>query len=131
MNDKSQKSNYDWPGWPLEGDPYGHQFDMAARERMVEGGRQLLPLINKHRKGIGKVVLEVGPFFNPLITPKDFSGKHIFYWENDRHVLEHLTKQMNGHRTHIMYCDLNGIDGPSLLKLKSETLKAFHQVGLS
>lgn len=121
---------FDWPGWPLEGDPYGGEFDAAARKRMVEGSRQLLSVISRFRRKIGNIVLEVGPFFNPIVTPKEFRHRHIFYWENDRHVLKYLAQYFNGHHTHAMYCDLNKIDGPSLLKLKSETLKHFHELGL-
>ena len=50
----------------------------------------LLPLIKKYKENLGNVILEIGPFFNPLITPKDFSKTKIFYWENDYNVIRYL-----------------------------------------
>lgn len=126
---KQLTSNLDWPGWPILDNPYGKDFDLDARKRMVDGSLKLLPFLNKYKNKMGKVILEVGPFFNPLVTPERFPNKHIFYWENDHHVLQFLAKNYNDNKTHAMFCDLNHIDGPSLLKLKSQTLKHFKTLG--
>ncbi|MFH0905533.1 MAG: hypothetical protein V1826_02325 [bacterium] len=116
-------SDYDWPGWPLNDNPYGSDFDLPARKRMIAGSRQLWPLIQKYKNRLGTNLLEVGPFFNPLITPKEFPKGRIFYWENDRHVLKWLPRQYPG--TAPIYCDLNKVEGISALRLKMETLKRF------
>lgn len=116
-------SDYDWPGWPLNDNPYGGEFDLPARKRMIVGSRKLWPLIQKYKNRLGTNLLEVGPFFNPLITPNEFSKSHIFYWENDQHVLKWLPKRYSG--TAPIYCDLNKVEGISALRLKIETLKYF------
>lgn len=114
-------NEFDWPGWPLKDNPYGKEFDLSARKRMVRGSRFLLDLINKYKKTLGKNFLEIGPFFNPLATPILFSGKKIVYWENDYHVIDFLKKRYPQKMCFPLYCDLNKIDGSSLLKLRGET----------
>ena len=44
MND-SEISN--WPGWPLENNPFGEYFDLAARKRMLAGNKMLEPFLKK------------------------------------------------------------------------------------
>lgn len=119
----------DWPGWPSKNNPFGGEFDLVARKRMISGSRQLLPLLRKYKREMGKIVLEVGPFFNPLVTPREFPRAKIFYWENDRHVLAHLKKIYN-EKVFPIYCNLNAIEGTSLLKLKMETKKYFKKLGI-
>lgn len=77
---------------------------------------------------MGKTVLEVGPFFNALVTPKRFPNTVIVYWENDRHVLEWFAKKENGKTVYPLYCDLNNIEGESLIKLKKQTQQIFEQL---
>lgn len=84
--EKRNVSEYDWPGWPLDHNPFGKDFDLAARERMVKGSRMLLPLLQKY--GLGKVVLEAGPFFVPLIVPSD--KRTVIYADNDPFVVGYL-----------------------------------------
>ncbi|MFA5796583.1 MAG: hypothetical protein WC916_00925 [Candidatus Woesearchaeota archaeon] len=119
---------YDWPGWPLKENPFGKEFDIHARERMIAGSKELLPFIKKYRTEIGKTILEVGPFFNPLITPEGFpeKGTHIFYWENDRHVLEWIAKKYP--QASPIYCDLNSIAGDSFLVLKKRTQELLQKI---
>lgn len=121
--------DFDWPGWPLGNNPYGEEFGLAARKRMVKGSRMLLPLIKKHLGEIGEVLLEVGPFFNPLLTASEFPDKTIFYWENDRHVLNWLRNENGGRGTYAIYCDLGKIGGKNLLELKRETQACFEKSG--
>ena len=114
-----------WPGWPLENNPYGDDFDLEARKRMVKGSKMLLPLIKKYKENLGNVILEIGPFFNPLITPKDFSKKKIFYWENDYNVIRYLKNIYQKKEIYPIFSDLNKIEGNSFLKLKLESQKNF------
>ncbi len=100
-------NTYDWQGWRIADNPYGKEFDLKARQRMIEGSRMLLPLIKKHWELLGDVLLEAGPFFNPLLTVKDFPGKKIVYWDNDPHVLSYLSEKNKGEDISIVFCDLN------------------------
>ncbi|MFA6908501.1 MAG: hypothetical protein WC289_01310 [Patescibacteria group bacterium] len=125
---RSTIDQYNWPGWPLKQNPYGKQFDLQARKRMVEGSMKLLPALKKFRQSLGSVVLEVGPFFNPLITPERYPRKTIFYWENDYHVLNWLQHRRT-RNVHAVFCDLNTIKGQSLLTLKNETQHHFKKSG--
>src|SRR3989344_3343435 len=79
---------YDWPGWSLDTNPFGKEFDREARHRMVLGSQLLLPLMQ--RWDIGSRALEVGPFFNPLLTPTRFPSIGITFMENDPHVVQYL-----------------------------------------
>lgn len=117
--------NFNWPGWPLKNNPYGKDFDIEARKRMVAGSKMLSPFINKYKGNLGNVILEVGPFFNPLITPKNFPKAKIFYWENDYYVIRYLKKIYSKKEIYPIFSDLNKIEGNSFLKLKLETQKYF------
>ncbi|MDP3953914.1 MAG: hypothetical protein Q8Q06_00675 [bacterium] len=119
-----------WPGWPVKNNPYGEDFDLAARKRMLAGSQMLFPFIQKYKKDLGNVILEVGPFFNPLITPKDFPNSKIFYWENDHHVIKYLKNSYPNKNVYPIYCDLNKIEGNSFLKLKLETQIFFKEFKL-
>ncbi len=117
--------NFNWPGWPLKNNPYGEDFDLEARKRMVTGSKMLLSFINKYKGNLGSVILEVGPFFNPLITPRNFPKAKIFYWENDYYVIKYLKKLYSKKEIYPIFSDLNKIEGNSFLKLKLETQKNF------
>ena len=122
--------NFNWPGWPLDDNPYGEDFNLAGRKRMVMGSRMLLPFLKKYKKEMGSFILEVGPFFRPLITPKYFPKAKIFFWENDYHVLRYIKNIYADKNIYPIFCDLNRIEGNSLLKLKMETQKQFVGLGL-
>lgn len=81
-----------WPGWSEKSNPFGEKFNLSARKRMVSGSQMLLPFFEKHYKKIGSVVLEYGPFFNPLIIPLRFPDKKIFFWERRAKVRNFLVK---------------------------------------
>jgi hypothetical protein len=121
---------FNWPGWTLANNPYGDDFDLPARKRMLAGSQMLYPILKKHRKAMGKVILEVGPFFDPLITPKEFPNAEIFFWENDSNVLKYLKNTYPGKNVYPIFCDLNKIEGKPLLKLKLETKKYFSKLNL-
>lgn len=97
------KEDFDWPGWPLDKNPYGKEFDLAARERMFLCSQLLLPLIKKHE--VGEFPLEVGPFFNPLLTPELFSSSYITFMDNDAYVIKYLKQKYP--ETTVIYQDLN------------------------
>lgn len=78
----------EWPGWPLSMNPFGDEFDEAARIRMIIGGKRMIPFVIKYQHRLSANILEIGPFFNPLsisrelcqVIPKD---SNVFYIEND------------------------------------------------
>ena len=130
MKKEKKEEGYDWPGWSIESNPFGNEFDLTARKRMVKGSRMLLPLIKKYSGRIENPVLEVGSFFQPLVTPELFPKKKIFYWENDRNVIGYLRKKYRKQHMSPIYCDLNKLEGTSLLKLKEQTLGEMTKKGL-
>ena len=83
----------DWPGWPVEDNPAKGELGPDARRRMVEGSKALLPFLEKYRNGAGDRILEIGPFFHPLITQESFPDAKISYWENDVHALRYLKEK--------------------------------------
>jgi hypothetical protein len=89
---KAEKIDMDWPGWSVEHNPLGKKFDASARKRMVAGSQMLLPFFKKYYKKMGKVLLEYGPFFNPLLIPLRFPDKQIFYWERRASVRKFIVK---------------------------------------
>ena len=97
---------------------------------MLAGSQLLKPFLRKYKKDMGNMILEVGPFFRPLITLKDFPKAKIFFWENDYHVLKHFNNVYFGKNVYPVFCDLNKIEGNSLLKLKLDTKKEFTKIGL-
>jgi len=121
---------FNWPGWPLDNNPHGEDFDLAARKRMLAGSKVLLPFLKKHKNHIGNIILEVGPFFNPLITPEEFPKAKIFFWENDNYVLKHFNNIYSQKTVYPIFCNLNKIDENSLLKLELKTIKHFNKLGL-
>jgi hypothetical protein len=62
----------------------------GAWQRMVHGGRLLLPVLNRYKTRLGRVGLEVGPFFHPLLTNKSFANRTIFYLEFNRRAANYL-----------------------------------------
>lgn len=127
----SDFKEFNWPGWPLEDNPHGGEFDSAARKRMLAGGQMLVPFLDKYKKDMGGNILEIGPFFHPLITPEGFPRANIFYWENDYHVLEYFNSKYKDMSVYPIHCDLNKIEGNSLMKLKLETQKYFQSINLA
>lgn len=120
--------NLDWPGWPLKNCPYGKEFDYRARKRMLSGSNMLLPLIKKYKEKMGEHILEIGPFFVPLITKRRFPKSKIFYWENDPYVLDYF-KHNKKSRIFPIFCNLNRLSGGSLLTLQNENQKIFKKLG--
>lgn len=119
---------YEWQGWSIDRNEHGDDFDEAARERMVKGSECLLysPFLEKYCDAMGENILEVGPFFNPLIVPERFPGKKIFFWENDPNVLRWLCKH-HGASCYPIFCDLDDFRGERVTKLYAATRGQFRR----
>ena len=110
---------------------YGKIFDSSAKKRMIKGSQILNPILKEYNQDIGKTILEAGPFFNPLVTPRKFFNKNIFYWEYDKYAIDWLLKKNKGKKVFPIYCDdLNNLKEDSFLKLKIKTKKYFNKYGL-
>ena len=109
----NEEDNYSWPGWSLQDNPFGTEFDLEARRRMIQNSCLLLPLIQKH--GPGEIIMEAGPFFNPLITPDRFpSIRQIIYTDNDPYVIQYLTVRHNSPQIKIQAADLENFKPDSI-----------------
>lgn len=115
---------YDWTGWPLADNPFGREFDLEARRRMVEGSEALLPLLERY--GVGERPLEVGPFFNPLVTPQRFPAARITYLDNDIFVRAYLQQQF-GDSVIIINQDINApLNVPLVISKQYTSVIASH-----
>lgn len=77
----------DWPGWSVENNPYGLEFDAAARARMIAASALIEPILARYLPA--KRAVEIGPLFNPHITPANNPGERI-YIEKDDHAARWL-----------------------------------------
>lgn len=122
MRKDSIEKIYDieWPGWSLDNNKFGKDFDAAARIRMIETGRKLLPYLLDHANPTSKKYLEIGPFFTPIlfsdelndVLPKD---KQVSFLENDQNVINWLTENFD---CNILKLDINANSFPDELKQK-------------
>ncbi|MFQ5647854.1 MAG: hypothetical protein ACE5FW_01335 [Candidatus Aenigmatarchaeota archaeon] len=71
---------------------------------MLKGSKVLSPVIRRYSDKMSNPVLEVGPFFTPLIKP-GHEDKDIFYLDNDRHVVKYLRE--NFPTADVVHFDLN------------------------
>lgn len=124
MSQTKQKT-YDWPGWSLADNTYDKEFDIAARKRMLEGSQDLLPYIKKYSANLGHIILEIGPFFNPLTVDELFRDKLIFYWDNDKSVIDWLKNQNIGKQIYPIQCDLNYLNEPLLFAKTKQNFTNF------
>jgi hypothetical protein len=116
----------DWPGWRLIDNPFWREFDFDARKRMILGSAKLLPYIEHIKNSKGKHILEIGPFFNPLVTPETFPGHHILYWENDPYVCKFL-KEFFWEKVDIFSCDLGIYNENKTIELWGDLSKVLNQ----
>ncbi len=49
-----------------------------------------MPFLNKYQRYLGRVGLEVGPFFDPILVPAKFPGKSLVYLDNDPYAIKFL-----------------------------------------
>lgn len=114
---ETEKLNVEWPGWPLSGNVYGDEFDEAARIRMILGSRKLIPYMLKYKSAFQRAILEIGPFFNPLLKQEALLS-HIAtshtttFIENDPHAVKWLRANYD---SKVIDIDLNHISGDSAL----------------
>lgn len=121
-----EKIDMNWTGWSSKKNPFGKKFTQKARARMVEGSQMLLPFFKKYNKKMGTAVLEYGPFFNPLLTPKRFPDKSLFFWERRYLVRQHITK-LFGKKVTPLSASFTTFKKSSLQALKKRTIKALKQ----
>lgn len=96
--EKIAQLNLEWPGWPLSDNPFGDEFDAAARVRMIANGRRLAPYIVEHKARLGPSWLEIGPFFNPLSLLPELKllhgvGDSLIFLENDPYAVAWLREK--------------------------------------
>lgn len=104
------KNKFNWPGWLLKNNSLGKNFDLPARKRMLAGSLILNSYIKKYKKIFGKRILEIGPFFIPLITPKNYPNKEIHYWDNDIEVIDFLKSNINYKKTFPVYFNIDNLN---------------------
>lgn len=72
--------------------PFKKHFDgedgRKAYNRMVAGSLELLPYLERFTKG--HKMMEVGPFYDPLLTKERFPNAEITYVDRDKDVLKFL-----------------------------------------
>jgi len=119
-----------WPGWSEKKNPFGKGFTTESRNRMVSGSQMLLPYFKKYYKKMGVAILEYGPFFNPLITPKRFSDKKIFFWERRAKVRKHIIEEYGKNLTPLA-ASFTTFKPSSLEKLKKRTQIALKEKGVA
>jgi len=118
--------NYERPGRPLEHDPHWEFFNLEARKRMVVGSRELKHVLDKYDDQMWSFILEIWPFFNPLVTHKSFPNSIIFYLENDKYVIESIEKQ----NAYAIHCDLKYFDWDTITKIKNQLKNIFWSYNL-
>ena len=131
MRKDSIEKTYDieWPGWSLDNNKFGKDFDAEARIRMIETGRKLLPYLLYYTNPSFKKFLEIGPFFTPIlfsdelmnVLPKD---KEVSFLENDQNVINWLTGKFD---CNILKLDINASTFPGELKQKMTTQFGAHE----
>lgn len=108
--DNIEKSyEIEWPGWPLDNNKYGNDFDAEARIRMIETGRKLLPYLQDNAGPSLKNYLEIGPFFTPILFTHELKkllpiDKQVSFLENDQNVIDWLTWKFD---SNILKIDIN------------------------
>lgn len=107
---KTEAGQLQFEGWPLDVCSFDGEFDEAARERMIYGGKLLLKTIKEYKERLGNYILEIGPFFNPLVT-MDLLKPHqrLAYWENDLHALKWLKEEHLNNQVFPVGCDIREI----------------------
>lgn len=107
---KTTPEKVEFEGWSIDSCSFNGEFDEAARERMIQGGRLLLRYIEAYKLKLGNYILEIGPFFNPLVN-KDMLApdQRLAYWENDLHALRWLKETHLCNQVFPVACDIKDI----------------------
>jgi len=120
----------EWPGWSLENNKYGDEFDADARVRMIETGRKLIPYL-LDLNGIDNLnmkYLEIGPFFTPLLFSEELidllpNKKSRNFIDNDPNVINYIKNQFD--------CNILDLDINSKTFSKDLKKKIVNQMGVS
>lgn len=107
---KTRSGQVEFKGWSLDSHSFDGEFDKAARERMIKGGRLLLKYIDEYKLRLGNYIVEIGPFFNPLLNRSHLMPQQrLTYWENDLHALRWLKETHLCKQVFPVGCDINEI----------------------
>lgn len=101
----------------MSGNIYGDEFDEAARVRMIQGSRKLIPFMLKYKSAFDRAILEIGPFFNPLLKQEALishiaPGHITTFIENDPYAVKWLRANYD---SKVIDIDLNHIPGNNAL----------------
>lgn len=129
---KVGSNQLEFDGWPVDLNSFNGEFDEAARERMIKGGKCLLKYIHSYKEKLGKYILEIGPFFNPLVTREMLEeSQRLAYWENDLYALRELKERQLCNQVFPVACDINEIGkvefkfGSCPVFVESQNLKVY------
>ncbi|WP_268847133.1 hypothetical protein [Flavobacterium aestivum] len=119
----------EWPGWSLENNKYGEDFDAEARVRMIETGRKLLPYLLDYIPDSSKNYLEIGPFFTPILFSDEITDtlrkdRQVSFLENDKNVISWLTDRFD---CSVLNLDINATTFSDELKQEMMTQFGVHE----
>lgn len=107
---KTTPEKVEFEGWSIDSSSFNGEFDEAARERMIKGGRLLLKYLEEYRLRLGDYLLEIGPFYNPLLSREALEPhQRLAYWENDLHALKWLKETHLCNQVFPVPCDIKDI----------------------
>lgn len=119
----------EWPGWSLDNNKYGQDFDAEARIRMIETGRKLLPYLLEYTNHSSKNYLEIGPFFTPILFSDEITNtlkndRQVCFLENDQNVINWLTEKFD---CSVLNLDINAPAFSKELKQEMTTQFGIHE----
>jgi hypothetical protein len=119
----------EWPGWSLDHNNFGEDFDAEARIRMIETGRKLLPYVLEYASHSSKQYLEIGPFFTPLLFSDEANNvltkdRKVCFLENDQNVINWLTEKFD---CDVLNLDINATTFPEDLRQNMITQFGVHE----
>jgi hypothetical protein len=100
---------------------------------MVQGSKPLKAFLDRYKSLLGSVVLECGPYSNPLVVPAVHSGTHIFYWDVDVSALEELVKLPVARNTLVtaQHVDFRKLEKPEdAARFEGRVHRAYQKAGL-
>lgn len=103
----------EWPGWELDKNLFGKEFDQKARERMLLGNAYMHNFVSDF--SLGKFILECGPFFSPLMLKENpLHEQLLIYMDNGPNALKWLTEERTAENVSVIELDLNQIGSDSI-----------------
>ena len=98
-------------------------IDPGQTRAMVKLSMPFQLLLRKYKNYLGETILEIGPFFNPLITRARYHDKKIYYLDKEKHILNQFSKR-GVPATHLILHDLNRLGRADYVSLKNKIRKA-------